>query len=104
MTREGLHAGHHGGRPRPTGCSCDPSIPAKTIKELVDLLKANPGKYTFASPGIGTTPHLSSELFKRNFELQFSLAAFPGGATSIQSVVTGHTPICIQAIPPATRW
>ena len=87
---------------RPTGCSSIPAFPAKSVKELVDLLKANPGKYTFASPGIGTTPHLSSELFKLTFGLDFALAPFPGGGPSIQSVVGGHTPMCFQAIPPAT--
>lgn len=86
----------------PNGLFVHPSIPAKSVKELVALLKANPGKYTFASPGIGTTPHLSSELFKLTFGLDFALAPFPGGAPSIQSVVAGHTPICFQAIPPAT--
>ena len=86
----------------PNGLFVNPNvIAAKTIKELVDLLKANPGKYTFASPGIGTTPHLSSLLFKYTFGLDFGLAPFPGGGPSIQSVVAGHTPICIQAIPPA---
>ncbi len=85
----------------PNGLFVNPSLPAKSIKELIDLLKANPGKYTFASPGIGTTPHLSSERFKLTFGLDFALAPFPGGAPSIQSVVAGHTPICIQAIPPA---
>jgi len=59
----------------PNGLFVHPSIPAKSVKELVDLLKANPGKYTFASPGIGTTPHLSSELFKLTFALDFALAA-----------------------------
>jgi tripartite-type tricarboxylate transporter receptor subunit TctC len=86
----------------PNGLFVHPSIPAKSVKELVDLLKANPGKYTFASPGIGTTPHLSSELFKLTFGLDFALAPFPGGGPSIQSVVGGHTPMCFQAIPPAT--
>jgi tripartite-type tricarboxylate transporter receptor subunit TctC len=86
----------------PNGLFVNPSIPAQSIKELVELLKANPGKYTFASPGIGTTPHLSSELFKHTFGLDFGLAPFAGGGPSIQSVVAGHTPICIQAIPPAT--
>ena len=86
----------------PNGLFVHPSIPAKSVKELVDLLKANPGKYTFASPGIGTTPHLSSELFKLTFALDFALAPFPGGGPSIQSVVGGHTPMCFQAIPPAT--
>jgi tripartite-type tricarboxylate transporter receptor subunit TctC len=86
----------------PNGLFVHPSIPAKSVKELVELIKANPGKYTFASPGIGTTPHLSSELFKLTFGLDFALAPFPGGGPSIQSVVAGHTPMCFQAIPPAT--
>jgi tripartite-type tricarboxylate transporter receptor subunit TctC len=85
----------------PNALFVHPSIPAKSVQELVDLIKANPGKYTFASPGIGTTPHLASELFKLTFGLDFALAPFPGGGPSIQSVVAGHTPICIQAIPPA---
>jgi tripartite-type tricarboxylate transporter receptor subunit TctC len=86
----------------PNGLFVHPSIPASTVKELVELIKANPGKYTFASPGVGTTPHLSSELFKLTFGLDFALAPFPGGGPSIQSVVGGHTPMCFQAIPPAT--
>ena len=86
----------------PNGLFVHPDIPAKSVKELVELIRANPGKYTFASPGIGTTPHLSSELFKLTFGLDFALAPFAGGAPSIQSVVAGHTPMCFQAIPPAT--
>jgi tripartite-type tricarboxylate transporter receptor subunit TctC len=87
----------------PNGLFVNPDIiPSKTVNELVELLRANPGKYAFASPGIGTTPHLSSELFKYTFKLDFSLAPFQGGGPSIQSVVAGHTPICFQAIPPAT--
>jgi tripartite-type tricarboxylate transporter receptor subunit TctC len=85
----------------PNGLFVNTAIPAKSVPELVDLLKANPGKYTFASPGVGTTPHLASELFKLAFGLDFALAPFSGGGPSIQSVLAGHTPICIQAIPPA---
>jgi tripartite-type tricarboxylate transporter receptor subunit TctC len=87
----------------PNGLFVHPGIPARSVKELVELLRANPGKYTFASPGVGTTPHLSSELFKLTFGLDFALSPFPGGAPSIQSVVAGHTPMCFQAIPPATQ-
>src|SRR5216684_3667824 len=86
----------------PNGLFVNPAIPARSVQELVELIRANPGKYTFASPGIGTTPHLSSELFKLTFRLDFALAPFAGGAPSIQSVVAGHTPMCFQAIPPAT--
>lgn len=42
----------------------DPSLPAKDLKELIALLKANPGKYTFASSGVGAPLHLAGELFK----------------------------------------
>ena len=86
----------------PNGLFVHPDIPARSVKELVELIRANPGKYTFASPGIGTTPHLSSELFKLTFGLDFALAPFSGGGPSILSVVAGHTPMCFQAIPPAT--
>ena len=87
----------------PNGLFVNPNaIPAKTVNELVEYIRANPGKLTFASPGIGTTPHLSSELFKHTFKLDFSIAPFPGGGPSIQSVLAGHTPLCFQAIPPAT--
>jgi tripartite-type tricarboxylate transporter receptor subunit TctC len=71
----------------PNGLFVHPDIPARSVKELVELLRTNPGKYTFASPGVGTTPHLSSELFKLTFGLDFALAPFPGGAPSIQSLV-----------------
>ncbi len=87
----------------PNGLFVNPNvIPAKSVKELVEFIRTNPGKITFASPGIGTTPHLSSELFKHTFKLDFSIAPFPGGGPSIQSVLAGHTPLCFQAIPPAT--
>jgi tripartite-type tricarboxylate transporter receptor subunit TctC len=62
----------------PNGLFVHPSIPAKSVKELVELIKANPGKYTFASPGIGTTPHLSSELFKAHLRTGFRACAVPG--------------------------
>lgn len=87
----------------PNGLFINPNaIPSKSVNELVEFIRANPGKLTFASPGIGTTPHLSSELFKYTFKLDFSIAPFPGGGPSIQSVLAGHTPLCFQAIPPAT--
>jgi tripartite-type tricarboxylate transporter receptor subunit TctC len=81
-----------------------PSVQAKSVQELVDLIKSNPGKYTIASPGLGTTPSLSIELFKQTFKLDdLVVVPFQGGAPAIQSVVAGHTPISFQAIPPATE-
>jgi tripartite-type tricarboxylate transporter receptor subunit TctC len=80
-----------------------PSVPARSVKELVDLIKADPAKYNIASPGIGTAPHLSIELFKQTFGLNdLTVVPFGGGNPAIQAVVAGHTPLSFQAIPPAT--
>jgi tripartite-type tricarboxylate transporter receptor subunit TctC len=79
----------------------NPSLPVKNVKELVDLIKANPGKYTFASAGTGTTPHLSGELFKLSYGLDLVHVPFNGAAPAIQSTVAGHTPIAFTALPPA---
>jgi tripartite-type tricarboxylate transporter receptor subunit TctC len=86
----------------PNALIVHPSLNVKTVKELVDLLKANPGKYTFASPGLGTTPSLSVELFRQTFGLDFQVTQFKSGGLAIQSVLGGHTPMSFQAIPPAT--
>ncbi len=78
----------------------NPEIPVKTVKELVDLLKANPGKYSIANPGIGTTPQLAAELFKLTLKLDATSVPFGGAAPAVQSTVAGHTPIAFTALPP----
>ena len=79
-----------------------PSVAARDVKELVAAIKADPTKYSIASPGAGTTPSLSIELFKQSLGLKELLVVpFSGGNPSIQAVVAGHTPLSFQAIPPA---
>ena len=75
-------------------------VPAKTVKELIDLVKANPGKYSIANPGVGTTPQLAAELFKLTNKLDTASVPFGGAGPAIQSVVGGHTPIAFSALPP----
>src|SRR6185437_15048814 len=58
----------------------NPQVPAKTVKELIDLIKANPGKYSYAQPALGSTPHLGGELFKMTFNLDLTMVPFPGAA------------------------
>jgi tripartite-type tricarboxylate transporter receptor subunit TctC len=77
-----------------------PDVPAKTVKELIDLIKTNPGKYTIANPGIGTTPQLAAELFKLQLKLDATSVPFGGAAPAVQSAVAGHTPIAFTALPP----
>jgi tripartite-type tricarboxylate transporter receptor subunit TctC len=78
------------------------SFPAKTVKELVAILKKEPGKYTIANPGIGTTPQLAAELFKLSLKLDATSVPFGGAGPAIQSTVAGHTPIAFTALPPTS--
>jgi tripartite-type tricarboxylate transporter receptor subunit TctC len=75
-------------------------FPAKTVKDLVELIKKEPGKYNYAMPGAGTTPHLAGELFKLTFKLDLATVPFNGAGPAIQSAVAGHTPVAFTALPP----
>jgi tripartite-type tricarboxylate transporter receptor subunit TctC len=66
-----------------------PSVPAKTIPELIAYAKANPGKLNFASPGIGTPPHLAGELFKAMAGIDIVHVPFREANTAISAVVSG---------------
>jgi tripartite-type tricarboxylate transporter receptor subunit TctC len=79
----------------------NPSVPAKDIKELVQLIRDNPGKYSFAGPGVGSTPHLAGEQFRLSFNLDLIHVPFTGAGPAIQSTIGGHTPIAFTALPPA---
>jgi tripartite-type tricarboxylate transporter receptor subunit TctC len=79
----------------------NPQVPAKTLPELVRLIRDNPGKYSFAGPGVGSTPHLGGELFRLAFKLDLVHVPFTGAAPAIQATVGGHTPIAFTALPPA---
>ncbi len=76
-------------------------VPAKSVKELVDLMKKDPGKYSVANPGVGTTPQLAAELFKLTNSLTSPSVPFGGAGPAIQSAVGGHTPVAFSALPPA---
>jgi tripartite-type tricarboxylate transporter receptor subunit TctC len=85
----------------PNVLTVHPSIPAKDVKELIAYIKANPGKLSFASAGLGTTPHLSGELFRLSQGLDLVHAPFNGSAPAIQSTMGGHTPIAFTVLTPA---
>jgi tripartite-type tricarboxylate transporter receptor subunit TctC len=70
---------------------------AQTMHDLVALLKANPGKYSVASPGAGTTASLSIEMLKQDLGLDFVIVPFAGGGPLNQSVLAGFTPIGCSA-------
>jgi tripartite-type tricarboxylate transporter receptor subunit TctC len=81
----------------PNSWEVNSEFPAKTMQELIGALKANPGKYSVASPGNGTTPSLAIEMLKQGFGLNFITVPFAGGGPMAQSVLGGFTPISCAA-------
>ena len=78
-----------------------PSIPASSVKELIAFLKENNGKYSYAHSGIGTTSHLSGEMFKHSQGIDLVSVPFNGAAPAVQSTLAGHTPIAFTVLTPA---
>jgi tripartite-type tricarboxylate transporter receptor subunit TctC len=77
----------------------NPSIPAKDLKELIALLKANPGKYSFASSGSGATSHLMSVLFNMMAGVNAVHVPYKGSSQSITDVVNGQVAYTIETVP-----
>jgi tripartite-type tricarboxylate transporter receptor subunit TctC len=81
------------------------SVPAKSVRELIDVAKARPGKLSYASPGIGSTPHLAGELFKSMAGVDMVHVAYKGAAQYIIDMLASRMDLCIcgTAALPHTR-
>jgi tripartite-type tricarboxylate transporter receptor subunit TctC len=82
----------------PNSWLVNPSFPAKTMKEMIELFKKEPGKHSVGSPGAGTTPSLSIEQLKYDLKVDFVTVPFAGGGPMTQSLLGGHVPISCGAI------
>jgi tripartite-type tricarboxylate transporter receptor subunit TctC len=80
----------------------NPNVPAKNVAELIALLKKNPGKYTFASSGNGTSQHLSGELFKTMTGVDMQHIPYKGSPPALQDVVGGSVSMTFDNI--TTAW
>ncbi len=76
-----------------------PSLPANTLTEFVAYARANPGKMSFGSGGIGTPAHLAGELLKMRAGIDYTHVPFRGTGPTLQSVIGGHVPTAFN--PPA---
>ena len=81
--------------------SVHPSVPAKTVKELIEVIRANPGKYSYASAGLGTPSHLLGEQFRVTHNLDVVHVPYGGSGPAITATISGHTPICFAAMTAA---
>ncbi len=68
----------------------NPSVPARTVDELVSLAKKKPGTLNFANSGVGTTAHLAGELFKKAAQVDIVSVAYKGGGPAVTDLLGGH--------------
>ena len=80
----------------------NPSVPAKTISEFIALLKANPGKYNFASSGAGSTLHLTAELFMMMSGTKMTHVPYKGPSAALSDLMAGRVECLIDNM--ATGW
>lgn len=76
-----------------------PSLPVKSVKELIALLEKEPGKYNYASGGIGASQHLAGELFKYMTKTQMLHVPYKGSASALSDLLSGRVPIMFADLP-----
>jgi tripartite-type tricarboxylate transporter receptor subunit TctC len=78
-----------------------PSVPAKTLKELISLARRNPGKFTFGSGGIGTTTHLAPELLQSLAGIKMVHVPYKGSGQALVGMIAGEVDMLVMAVPAA---
>jgi tripartite-type tricarboxylate transporter receptor subunit TctC len=79
----------------------NPEVPAKTLKEFIALLKANPGKYSYGSSGVGTGQHLAVELFKTMAGVDITHVPYKGTAPAATDLLANRVQLVVEAVPSA---
>jgi tripartite-type tricarboxylate transporter receptor subunit TctC len=82
----------------PSGLAVNPSLPAKSAKDLIALAKAKPGHLNYASAGSGSFQHLSTELFKQLAGIKVEHIPFKGGGPAMIDVIAGNTQFCMGSL------
>jgi tripartite-type tricarboxylate transporter receptor subunit TctC len=77
----------------------NPEIPAKNVQELIAYAKANPGKVNFGSAGMGSTPHLSGELFKSMTKTEITHVPYRGTGPAMNDLIGGHIQMFFDLLP-----
>ncbi len=79
-------------------------FPAKSIADLISLLKAHPGQYNYGSGGFGTTMHLAAELFKLQTKTEMTHIAYKGSAPAIEELLAGHIDMMFDNLADVTSY
>jgi tripartite-type tricarboxylate transporter receptor subunit TctC len=81
-----------------TSIMVNPSVPARTLKELIDHAKANPGKLSYGSPGAGTLTNLAGEMLKQLTGTNIVHVPYRGAGPGITDLVSGHIPVMLANV------
>ena len=84
----------------PSAVVVHPSFPAKTIAELIAFAKANPGKVSFGSAGVGSVNHITGEYFARSAGITLVHIPYRGTGPALTDLLGGHIPMALAPIPP----
>jgi tripartite-type tricarboxylate transporter receptor subunit TctC len=84
----------------PVVVAVHPSVPARNVKELVELAKQKPGQLNFGSPGVGSSPHLAGELFKMLTGTDIVHVPYKGNAEALTDLISGRVSIVFTGVPP----
>ena len=88
----------------PLFCAVHPSLPVRSVKDLVALAKARPGELTYASPGNGTSGHLAAELFKSVAGVKMVHVPYKGGSQAAADLVGGHVLVMFPTLQSAMAY
>ena len=83
---------------QPNLLCCKPGFPYDTIPKLIEVGRKEPGKYSYGSSGLGTSPSLTMELFKQRTGADLTFVSYRGAAAAAADVLAGHLPLCISNI------
>ena len=78
-----------------------PQLPAKTVKELIELARTRPGKLNYGSPGPGTAQHLTTELIKKQTGIDMVHIPYKSGAAAVSALLGGEAQVFFSGLPPA---
>lgn len=78
-----------------------PSFPANSLKELIAMAKAQPGKISFGTSGIGSAPHMTYEWLRHRTGMELNHVPYKGGGPAIADVLANHIPLAFNATPPS---
>ncbi len=88
---------------QPNLLAVHPDVPAQNVRQLIDWLKANPGK-TYASGGLGTSTHFAGELFKFMTGVEIQHVPYKGDGQSVPDVVAGNVPVIFCSVQAGMKW